>query len=810
MRIQPENNPPKADSVKFSWSNLTATSVAGYWGCWLLGLLLILLACQSAAAANIFKDSQNNLYYFEQGKISKSSDLGQNWLSYSTPLPATSNPLIFEDPNDKRLYLTWLEKGKLKLTYSRNAGLSFENPFSPIPFPAIPDQVDIVAQKGLLQMLALLGDKIVYSRSADRGATFSPLKTLNEALPAKRAPTWIISQDRIEVFFASGKKIYQLTSTDQGASFTYPLEFYSTEREIERLFSSKDSWFWLEGDASGASLLYASDKQRLFTASSGLLSPEAQTTAQGADLITFWSAGERHYLIKNGAYPPSYPKKIPPATDLLIAENLPNQKPAAPALSHPADNLKTNANQLQAALSANDPDNDPLNYVIELSWDPAFPADKTFTYLTASPEAEIPLTFPDGKYYLRAKAQDGLANSPYSSLLTFTLDRETPKIVIISPRPGAITNKSGLEFAGTVTENCELKLNGSPVTLSDLNFSKVVNLNRGENRLVFKAADGAGNASEEAIIVIYDENAPQLTIIRPGPGNWYKKKSTVLIEAAVDDKQGDIEDEKDASLYIDDILQKQPLIYNQADARLSELLTLPDNLTHGVHKIKIELTDSAGNLGRIEGSLNIDDSPPRVVEKGLLVSKDKIVVPIAEEGSGLDAASSLLKVTQASFEVGGVVKKENQALVFYPSQPLAYGSYLLTVTPRDMIGNLGETRNIPLVFDAVQAQGTAASSGDVKIEILKYGPNPFRPSRDGLAKIEYRLSGLAAAKLYIFSIEGNLILIKNLGNVAAGVIPWDGRNTFGEVVSSGLYPIALVATDSAGKREIKRGKIIVF
>ena len=769
-------------------------------------LLLFPLACLALPIKNIEAD----LYYFEQGKLFRSSDLGQNWLSYSTPLPASTTPQIFQDPGEKLLYLSWVEKGNLKLTCSRNAGLSFEKTLSPIAFPTTPDQVNIVAQRGLLQMLAFLGEKIVYSRSADRGATFSPLKTLNEGLPAKGAPVWLISQDKIDIFFTSGKKIYRLASADQGLSFTSPVEFYSTEKDIERLFSSKDSWFWLERDASGLSSLYAGDKQKLFTASSGLLSPEARTTGSNTDLLSFWSSENYQYVLKGKNIGPTAAKKIlsssgskdlrgllclneqlyafwQDANGKIKAEIVPNQRPAAPTFSQPADQVKSNTAQLKVALSANDPDGDPLNYNIELSWDALFPADKTFTYLTASPEVEIPLAFPDGKYYLRAKAQDGLANSPYSSLLTFTLDRETPRITILSPRPGAITNKGSLELSGTVTENCELKLNASPIPLSGLNFSRIIDLSRGENRLVFRAIDGAGNASEEAIIITYDENAPQLTLIRPGTGDWYKKKSTVLIEAAVDDKQGDIEDEKDASLYIDDILQKQPLIYSQADSKLSELLTLPDDLSHGTHKIKIELLDSAGNLGRIEGTLNLDDHPPRVNEKGLIFSKDKIVVPIMEEGSGLDAATSLLKVTQASLEVRGTIKKENQALVFYPSQPLAYGSYLLSVTPRDMIGNLGEARNIPVVFDAARAAGAAAvTTCDVKILTLEYGPNPFRPSRDKEMKIKYELSGLAAAKLYIFSIEGNLILIRNLGSVVSGVTPWDGRNTFGEVVSSGL------------------------
>ena len=784
-------------------------------------IFLILIFLPLAAQARLFKDNQNNLYYFEQGKLKRSSDLGQNWSSFAAPLPASAVPLIFEDQSDQLLYLSWREKGELKLAYSRNAGLSFEKVVS---LKNAPEIVDIQTQKGILQVLAVKEGKLLYLRSADRGANFSPVKILNETRPLTARPALLVTADKLEIDFISGNKIYRLVSADQGQSFSSPEELYTAEKALSELLPSAKDLFWLEKDASGQMEIRGLAQNLIFRAPSGISSPEVKITGQGAAVLSFHSSGDPYYILNgkdhkilsrtgSGTF-----SGLLPAGDELYAvwnnyqlEPIGNQKPTSPILLLPADNFKTNLPKLKVALSANDPDNDPLNYVIELSWDPIFPVDKTFTYLTASPEAEIPLSFPDGKYYLRAKAQDGLANSPYSSLLTFTLDREIPKIVIFSPRPGAITNKGSLEFSGTVTENCDLKLNGSPLPLSGLNFSKFADLVRGENRLVFRAVDGAGNASEETIIVIYDENAPVLTLIRPGIGDWYKKKSTVLIEAAVDDKQGDIEDEKDASLYIDDILQKQPLIYNQADAKLSELLTLPDDLTHGVHKIKIELTDSAGNLGRVEGTLNLDDSPPRVLEKSLLISKDKIVVPIAEEGSGLDAASSLLKVTQASIEVRGLVKKENQALVFYPSQPLAYGSYLLSVTPRDMIGNLGVTRNIPVVFDAARAAGAAAvSTCDVKILTLEYGPNPFRPSRDGVIKIKYELSGLAAAKLYIFSIEGNLILIKNLGSVVAGVTPWDGRNTFGEVVSSGLYPIALVATDSAGKREIKRGKLIVF
>lgn len=733
----------------------------------------------------------------------RSTDLGQNWERFSTPLPASASPTILEDPQDKLLYLWWMEKGDLKITFSRNAGLTFEKIAALKDAPQI---IDIQAQKGILQILAVKEEKLLYLRSADRGAGFSPAKVLNDTLPIVTRPALLVIPDKLEIDFISGSKIYRLTSTDGGLSFSPAAELYSTDNKLSGLLATTEDLYWIERRTAGQAEIRGLAQRTIFTSPREIASLEAVTTDLNAVVLYFYSDGNYHYVLRGKE------KKIVSPTLSASFQYLPieNQKPAAPVMLSPVNDFKTNAAGLKVAFSASDPDNDPLNYKIELSWDTAFPLDKTFTYLTPSLEAEIPLTFPDGKYYLRIKAEDGISAGPYSQISTFSIDREVPRIAINSPRPGTITNKSNLEFSGTVTENCDLKLNGSPVALNGPNFSKEAVLSRGENHLVFKAQDAAGNASEEAIAVYFNENAPVLTLSRPQVGDWYKKKSTVLVEALVADNQGDIEDEQDAALFIDDILQKQPLVYSRSDSRLSELLTLPEDLSHGVHKIKIELPDSAGNLGRVEGSLNIDDSPPRVIERSLTFSKDKIVIPIAEEGSGLDAASSLVRVTLASIEVRGTVKKENQNLVFIPAQPLMNGSYVISVTPRDAIGNLGETRNLSAVFDSNQVISAAVRTSDVKILSLEYGPNPFRPSRDGTAKIKYQLDGLAAAKLYIFSIEGNLILIKNLGSAVSGVTPWDGKNSFGETVSSGLYPIALVATDSAGKKEIKRGKLIVF
>ena len=82
--------------------------------------------------------------------------------------------------------------------------------------------------------------------------------------------------------------------------------------------------------------------------------------------------------------------------------------------------------------------------------------------------------------------------------------------------------------------------------------------------------------------------------------------------------------------------------------------------------------------------------------------------------------------------------------------------------------------------------------------LLANYPNPFNPE----TWIPYQLSEPANVSISIYSVDGQLVRELTLGHLPAGMYHsksraayWDGRNTFGEPVASGVYFYTLTADD---------------
>ena len=89
--------------------------------------------------------------------------------------------------------------------------------------------------------------------------------------------------------------------------------------------------------------------------------------------------------------------------------------------------------------------------------------------------------------------------------------------------------------------------------------------------------------------------------------------------------------------------------------------------------------------------------------------------------------------------------------------------------------------------------------------LLSNYPNPFNPE----TWIPYRLAESADVMLSIYSADGKLVRSLALGHQAAGIYEnksraayWDGRNTMGEHVASGLYFYTLTAGDFAATKKM--------
>lgn len=84
--------------------------------------------------------------------------------------------------------------------------------------------------------------------------------------------------------------------------------------------------------------------------------------------------------------------------------------------------------------------------------------------------------------------------------------------------------------------------------------------------------------------------------------------------------------------------------------------------------------------------------------------------------------------------------------------------------------------------------------------ILKQNyPNPFNPT----TTISYNVTKAGNVKLNVYNMKGQLVkcLVNSKQNVGIHDIAWNGRNNFGEEVSSGIY---LYKIENAGKSEVKK------
>ena len=106
---------------------------------------------------------------------------------------------------------------------------------------------------------------------------------------------------------------------------------------------------------------------------------------------------------------------------------------------------------------------------------------------------------------------------------------------------------------------------------------------------------------------------------------------------------------------------------------------------------------------------------------------------------------------------------------------------------------------------ASPAAPSTIAERSVESALLANYPNPFNPE----TWIPYQLSASADVSVSIYAVDGCLIRTLALGHQAAGIYQsrsraayWDGRNSFGERVASGLYFYTLTAGDFTATRKM--------
>ncbi len=443
---------------------------------------------------------------------------------------------------------------------------------------------------------------------------------------------------------------------------------------------------------------------------------------------------------------------------------------AAPEILFPRDHavLKSSGLKVVYAFLSND----PFLCKIELLSDAS-----TFDQLISSPTQEnhsynFPVEFTDGNYSLKIHIFDGINRSPDSQTVRFKIDNIPPQVQSLE----AQREEKLLTLKGNISEfPAWLTINGQSVSLeaSRAYFESEFALAPGENNFTLALRDEAGNISVSTEEAYYNPAVPEITVLKPRENDWFKPDSAILIEARVCDLQGDIEDETEAKITINNQTLEDTLVYDQLESNLFGFISLPAELGDGRYSGTITLSDRSGNEGQANFFLNIDGSPPKIIQAAgeacFTNSQSSLVIPAVDSGAGIDPSGTLIILFGISME--GAVSVEAQKIIFEVETPLPEGTYEVEVITRDKVGNVGEPIAFCLVVDATPPELTllgSYESNTLKDKIVVQGKvvdqNPCSVNiYNNQKKIEsFALSGNSFSKEISLFQGSNNILIEAL------------------------------------------------
>ena len=137
------------------------------------------------------------------------------------------------------------------------------------------------------------------------------------------------------------------------------------------------------------------------------------------------------------------------------------------------------------------------------------------------------------------------------------------------------------------------------------------------------------------------------------------------------------------------------------------------------------------------------------------------------------------------------------------------GAYKLKLTATDSVSH-SNSKIIDLNISGTSSQPSNISG------LIKSIPNPFNPLKQSTTYLNYTLDNNYPIMIYIFSMNGELKFVKSIssgeigGKSGENLVPWDGRDSFGDILSSGVYFFKVAAINSSSKKVIGSGRIIII
>ncbi len=112
----------------------------------------------------------------------------------------------------------------------------------------------------------------------------------------------------------------------------------------------------------------------------------------------------------------------------------------------------------------------------------------------------------NNNFYLKGKTNDN-KHMQKTRIYSIFYKSEKPKLEIIEPSDGFITNNYEVIIKGKTDKEVFVQINNSPIVVDSMgNFQTLIKLKEGDNEIIIKAIDIAGNFEEKTIKVSYQKD----------------------------------------------------------------------------------------------------------------------------------------------------------------------------------------------------------------------------------------------------------------------------------------------------------------
>lgn len=244
------------------------------------------------------------------------------------------------------------------------------------------------------------------------------------------------------------------------------------------------------------------------------------------------------------------------------------------------------------------------------------PVNTTVT-LDGTPFTSGSVVTGETRHTVTATSTDGAGHTTTVSR-SFTIDRSGPQLSVSLPKLGTVLTETTVVITGSSDDAVTMTVNGVPVDALDTAAhtfrSKPVALAEGDNTVVLRGVDAAGNEGKLAITLPLDTRAPQITIENPTAGQCFKGRQ-VLFDGRISDE------------HLRDVVIEYGGKTAAAKVDATGTFTASiDNLEEGELTFVVRATDSVGHVATQSRLISIDLTAPNIdIEEGGATFLQKLV-----------------------------------------------------------------------------------------------------------------------------------------------------------------------------------------